>query len=59
MNINGVGPKTALKFTQKGIRNRKELDEWIQAHDKDEFLETFNTLYRYKKLAETLYEAEV
>tara|TARA_B110000008_G_C16936744_1_gene550886 strand:+ start:524 stop:1522 length:999 start_codon:yes stop_codon:yes gene_type:complete len=59
MKIKGVGPKTALKFTQKGIRNRKQLDEWIQAHNKDEFLETFNTLYRYKKLAETLYEAEV
>ena len=59
LNIKGVGTKTALKFIQKGIRNRKQLDQWVQDHDKDEFLETFNDLYRYKKLAETLYEAEV
>lgn len=59
LNIKGVGTKTALKFIQKGIRNRKQLDQWVQDHDRDEFLETFNDLYRYKKLAETLYEAEV
>lgn len=58
-NIKGVGPKTVLKFKEKGIHNKKQLDKWVETHDKEEFLKEFKGLYRYKKLAELLYEAEV
>ena len=58
-NIKGVGPKTVLKFKEKGIHNKKQLDKWVERHDKEEFLKEFKGLYRYKKLAELLYEAEV
>lgn len=55
-NIKGVGPKTVLKFKEKGIHNKKQLDKWVETHNKEEFLEEFKGLYRYKKLADLLYE---
>lgn len=53
--ISGVGPKTVLHFKTKGIHNRKMLEEWVEEHSHEEFLEEFKGLYRYKKLAGKLY----
>jgi DNA polymerase III epsilon subunit-like protein len=59
LKIKGVGQKTVGKFKLKGIHNQKDLDNWVDLHDKSYFLEEFKGLYRYKKLAEYLYNSAV
>jgi len=55
VSIKGIGPKTAIKFKERGIASKKELHAYIDSHSKDDFLAKFKGLYRYKKLAESLY----
>lgn len=55
LELKGVGPKTVAKFKQRGIHSRKVLNEWVNTHTQEEFLEEFKGLYQYKKLAAKLY----
>lgn len=55
VSIKGIGPKTAIKFKERGIASKKDLYEYVDTHSIESFLEKFKGLYRYRKLAERLY----
>ena len=59
LEIKGVGQKTLAKFKSNGIHNKKQLDEYVSTHSRDEFMQEFKDVYRYKKLARELYTAVV
>lgn len=55
LTIKGIGPKTAIKFKDRGIASKKDLYEYVDSHSIESFLKKFKGLHRYKKLAESLY----
>ena len=57
LSLKGVGPKTAMKFKEKGIASKSQLFDFVARHSQDEFLVKFKGLYRYKTLATMLYNS--
>lgn len=53
--MKGIGQKSLATFKSKGIHTKKDLNAFVKKHSFDEFIETFRGVYRYKKLAEELY----
>lgn len=55
LTMKGIGQKSLATFKSKGVHTKKDLKMFVKKHTFDEFKETFKGVYRYKKLAEELY----
>lgn len=57
LELKNIGQKTLFKLKAKGLHNKRQLYTWVDKHTKEQFLEEFKELYRYKMLANSLYNS--
>ena len=55
LELTNIGPKSVEFLEKKNIRSKAELTAYAKTHTKEQWLKEMKGLYRYKKLANTLF----